>query len=50
MMDLSHDPSPSMGEGRVGVMRRFRPLLILTRCHPHPQPFPHQRGKGEVRQ
>jgi hypothetical protein len=40
-------PSPSMGEGRVGVTRRFNPRFVLTRCHPHPQPFPHQRGKGE---
>ncbi len=39
-------PSPLMGEGRVGVTPRFSARFVLTRCHPHPQPFPHQRGKG----
>jgi hypothetical protein len=43
-----HDPSPLMGEGRVGVMRRFGARYVLTRCHPHPQPLPQPRGKGEV--
>ena len=46
-MNVDHAfPSPSMGEGRVGVSAAVRFAPVLTRCHPHPQPFPHQRGKG----
>lgn len=46
MSAASRFPSPLMGEVRVGVTRRFGSRPVLTRCHPHPWPFPHQRGKG----